>query len=49
MKDMFEEYGGTAAATLTASALIGLLLALLLPSSPIHEAFVNFLTVSMPF
>lgn len=49
MKEMFEEYGGTAAATITASAIIGMLLALFIPGTPFHDAVVNFLTASMPF
>lgn len=49
MKEMFEEYGGVAAATLTASVIIGMLLAILIPGSPFHDVVKEFLTASMPF
>lgn len=49
MKEMFEEYGGTIAAVITATAIIGMLFSLLNPETMFHNIVSDFLTSSMPF
>lgn len=49
MKEMFEEYGSTAAAVLTGVLILGLLIGICIPNSPVQKVVSKFLTATMPF